>query len=677
MRKNVLSLNDVGASLLDGVAEFLGKGVTCQLISSTALDPNNGNRGGGSGGEPGAVAGPAAAGDGGGSKFRVTFDWEVEKLGVPGAVIVKNNHGNEFFLKTITLDDVPGHAGHVVFVANSWVYPANKYRYNRVFFSNDVSHHVYMGARPCLPIQDKYFTCGRLWVQTYLPSQMPVALKPYRDDELRNLRGDDQQGPYQEHDRVYRYDVYNDPRRARRRQAAPRPRRLPRHALSSPWPHRPQAHPNRYAVRVIHRPDRQATDASSESRLSPLEQIYVPRDERFGHLKMADFLGYSIRAITEGIVPAIRTYVDLTPGEFDSFQDILNLYEGCLKLPNIPALKEIRKRFPLQLVKSLLPTGGDYILKLPIPQIIKEDKDAWRTDEEFAREVLAGVNPMMITRLTDALLPARRRQAAPLAIELSEPLIQGGLTTAKSTVYTPASAGVEAWVWQLAKAYVAVNDSGWHQLVSHWGVAVEDATNPYKVRLLIEDYPYAADGLAIWHAIEQWVGEYLAIYYPDDGVLCGDAEVQAWWKEVREVGHGDLKDSAWWPKMQFVSELANACTTIIWIASALHAAVNFGQYPYAGYLPTGRRTPPTRCTSASATRRRGPSDAKALEAFRRFSDRLVEIEGKVVGMNRNPQLKNRSGPAKFHYMLLYPNTSDRNGDAAGSPPMGIPNSISI
>jgi linoleate 9S-lipoxygenase len=73
------------------------------------------------------------------SRFGVTFDWDVDKLGVPGAIIVKNHHSNEFFLKTITLDDVPGRAGAVVFLANSWVYPADKYRYDRVFFANDVS----------------------------------------------------------------------------------------------------------------------------------------------------------------------------------------------------------------------------------------------------------------------------------------------------------------------------------------------------------------------------------------------------------------------------------------------------------------------------------------------------------------------------------------------------------
>jgi linoleate 9S-lipoxygenase len=38
MRKNVLDLNDFGATVIDGISEFLGKGVTCQLISSTLVD---------------------------------------------------------------------------------------------------------------------------------------------------------------------------------------------------------------------------------------------------------------------------------------------------------------------------------------------------------------------------------------------------------------------------------------------------------------------------------------------------------------------------------------------------------------------------------------------------------------------------------------------------------------
>ncbi|VAI21644.1 unnamed protein product [Triticum turgidum subsp. durum] len=829
MRKNALDFNDFGATVMDGVTELLGRGVTCQLISSTHVDHRQrGPREGGRGGEPGAVA---AADE-------------------PAL----HHHRREQVRGDLRL--VGGQAG------GAGRHHRQEQPRRRVLPQD---HHPRQRARPRhhrLRRQLLGLPAGQ--VPTYLPHQMPAALKPYRDDELRNLRGDDQQGPYEDHDRVYRYDVYNDLGDTRDVLGG---------SKDLPYPRR---------CRTGRKPS--ATKPDHESRLLPLVgNVYVPRDELFGHLKQSDFLGYTLKALVDGIIPAIRTYVDLSPGEFDSFADILKLYEGGIKLPNIPALEEVRKRFPLQLVKDLIPMGGDFLLKLPKPQIIKADEKAWMTDEEFAREMLAGVNPMMIKRLTefppkstldpskygdhtstiteahigkslegltveqaladnrlyivdqhDNLMPFlvdinnldgsfvyatrtllfRRGDGtlAPVAIELSSPLIQGDLTTAKSTVYTPHHAGVEGWIWQLAKAYASVNDYGWHQLISHWlnthavmepfviatnrqlsvthpvykllhphyrdtmninarargllinaggviemtvfprkhampmssmvyknwnfteqalpddlikrGMAVEDPSSPHKVRLLIEDYPYAADGLEVWHAIEQWVTEYLTIYYPDDGVLQGDVELQAWWKEVREVGHGDLKDAAWWPKMHTVAELIKACATIIWTGSALHAAVNFGQYPYSGYHPNkpsaSRRPMPVPGSEEYALLERDPekafiltitnqfqalvgislmeilskhssdevylgqhetpawtSDAKAQEAFRRFGARLEGIEKQVVAMNGDPRLKNRTGPAKFPYMLLYPNTSDHTGQAEGLTARGIPNSISI
>jgi linoleate 9S-lipoxygenase len=269
-------------------------------------------------------------------------------------------------------------------------------------------------------------------------------------------------------------------------------------------------------------------------------EIYVPRDERFGHLKLSDFLGYSLKAITEAILPIIRTYVDTTPKEFDSFQDIYNLYDGLLQVPDSPALADIKKKIPFQFIKSILPVAGDDFLNLPLPQVIKSDKFAWRTDEEFTREMLAGVNPVCIKRVTefpikssldhsvygdhtstitedqirpyleegltvkqamdsnrlfildhhDNFMPYLERinklegnyiyasrtllflkadgTLKPLAIELSLPHHNGIQHGAESTVYPPVQDGVDGQIWQLAKAYASVNDSAWHQLVSHW-----------------------------------------------------------------------------------------------------------------------------------------------------------------------------------------------------------------
>ncbi|KAH0469546.1 hypothetical protein IEQ34_001104 [Dendrobium chrysotoxum] len=118
------------------------------------------------------------------------------------------------------------------------------------------------------------------------------------------------------------------------------------------------------------------------------------------------------------------------------------------------------------------------------------------------------------------------------------------------------------------------------------GVAVEEPISPHNLHLLIQDYPYVVDGLAIWSAIESWVTEYCSIYYTSDDEVSTDKELQAWWKELREIGHGNKRDhEPWWPKLSTMVELIRTCTTIIWIASTLHVVVNFGEYPYAGYIP--------------------------------------------------------------------------------------------
>jgi len=67
-----------------------------------------------------------------------------------------------------------------------------------------------------------------------------------------------------------------------------------------------------------------------------------------------------------------------------------------------------------------------------------------------------------------------------------------------------------------------------------------------------------------------------------------------------EKGHDDLKDKQWWPTMQTLQDLIQSWSIIIWTTSALHAAVNFGQYLYGGFIlnrPTlGRRWIPEKGT---------------------------------------------------------------------------------
>jgi linoleate 9S-lipoxygenase len=250
-------------------------------------------------------------------------------------------------------------------------------------------------------------------------------------------------------------------------------------------------------------------------------------------------------------------------------------------------------------------------------------------------------------------------------------------------------------------------------------VALKDPDSPHGVRLLIKDYPYANDGLEIWGAIKSWVEEYVNFYYKLDAAVADDSELQAFWKELVEVGHGDMKDATWWFKMKTRAELIETCTTLIWMASALHAAVNFGQYPYGGYIvnrPTKSRrfmpekgTPeydelsqdyekaylrtitPLKDTLVNMSVMEQLSthvsdeqyighriegdlwtyDSEPIEAFKKFGKKLAEIEKKLIERNNDESLRNRNGPVKMPYTVLYPSSEP------GLTFRGIPNSVSI
>ena len=64
-------------------------------------------------------------------------------------------------------------------------------------------------------------------------------------------------------------------------------------------------------------------------------------------------------------------------------------------------------------------------------------------------------------------------------------------------------------------------------------------------------------------------------------------------------------------------------------------------------------------------------DVEPLEAFDKFGRKLGEIEKRIMAMNCDEKLKNRVGPLKMPYNLLYP------ASKGGLTGMGIPNNVSI
>ncbi|KMT14428.1 hypothetical protein BVRB_4g072060 [Beta vulgaris subsp. vulgaris] len=252
------------------------------------------------------------------------------------------------------------------------------------------------------------------------------------------------------------------------------------------------------------------------------------------------------------------------------------------------------------------------------------------------------------------------------------------------------------------------------------GMAVEDPSAPHGLKLTIEDYPFANDGLILWDAIKQWVTDYVNHYYPTEDLVKSDVELQAWWDEIRNVGHAEKKDESWWPMLNNASNLIEILTNMIWVASGHHAAVNFAQYAYAGYFPNRPTIARIKMPSEDPTKEEWKSfvedpvnfllatfpskiqatrvmavlhvlsthspdeeyigdqmevswaeNPKIKQAFEKFNLSLKKLDKIIDGRNEDVKLKNRNGAGTLPYKLLKPLSK------SGVTGMGVPNSISI
>ncbi|XP_054793635.1 linoleate 13S-lipoxygenase 2-1, chloroplastic-like [Prosopis cineraria] len=755
--------------------------------------------------------------------YDTSFEIPRDHSGEVGAVLVRNDHHNEMFLRDILLDGFP--QGPLRFTCDSWIQPSLP----RVFFSNKLS---------------------------YLPSETPSSLKRLREEELVAVRGSGD-GERKSSDRIYDYDVYNDLGNPDSNIDLARP------ILGG------SLHPYPRRCRTGRKPS--STDPSSETRSS---SVYVPRDEAFSETKQTQFTTTTICAVVSALIQSLDVVLTDQDLGFLTFLEIDMLFKDGFK---VPPLKNGGNGCIPNLIKAV--SDSQQALRFEAPDTFNRDRFFWFSDEEFARETLAGVNPCSIKMVKewpltsklnpsiygspesaitrdvieqqisgyttvekaigekklfiidyhDLLLPyvSKVRQLEgrtlygsrtvffltaqgtlkPLAIELTRPPMDGKPLWRQ--VFTPSGGSTNLWLWRLAKAHVLAHDSGVHELISHWlrshcavepfviatnrqlsamhpiyrllhphlrytlqinalarqvlisasgiieisfstgkysmefssvaydqlwrfdlqalpndlidrGMAEEDPNAPHGLKLTIEDYPFANDGLLIWDALKQWFTDYVTHYYPNPSLIESDEELQAWWTEIRMVGHGDKKNEPWWPNLQTPQDLIQILTTVAWLASAHHASVNFAQYAYGGYFPNrpsiARNKMPTEDTSKEEWERflkdpaqflleSFPSQIQATvvmailyllsdhspdeeyigqkiepswaedptieAAFGRFNGRLKEIEEIIDARNGDEKLKNRNGAGIVPYELMKPFSGP------GVTGKGIPNSISI
>jgi hypothetical protein len=100
---------------------------------------------------------------------------------------------------------------------------------------------------------------------------------------------------------------------------------------------------------------------------------------------------------------------------------------------------------------------------------------------------------------------------------------------------------------------------------------------------LLPNFHYRDDALVLWSAIEEFVAAVVGNFYAGDRDVVEDDELQGWLRELAAPEGGQLRGLP--ARLDSSQALVKLVTSIVFTASAGHAAANNGQYDMYGYIP--------------------------------------------------------------------------------------------
>ncbi|MCB9762121.1 MAG: lipoxygenase [Alphaproteobacteria bacterium] len=125
---------------------------------------------------------------------------------------------------------------------------------------------------------------------------------------------------------------------------------------------------------------------------------------------------------------------------------------------------------------------------------------------------------------------------------------------------------------------------------------------------VLSDFPYRDDALLVYGAIHDWVEAYIGVYYPDDGAILADLELQGWLAEVTAPDAGGIQGLGEQGRFRTRAYLVDVLSQLLYAGSALHAAMNFPVSSEMAFVPNS----PFGAYTTRPTRKDGWTEADFL-----------------------------------------------------------------